>query len=76
MLFSACLAWHLGELAQKLPQAIGVIAWAFFAAQVAGFALSLIYFGIGPAIFSVVLIICLGWAAWLVRADPPSQLSS
>jgi hypothetical protein len=70
MILSAFLSWHLGELAQKLPQAIGVLAWAFFAAQVAGFALSLIYFSVGPAMFSVVLMICLGWAAWLVRAPP------
>lgn len=76
MLLSACLAWHLGELAQKIPQSIGVLGWAFFAAQVASLALSLIYFGIGPAIFSVLLIVCLGWAAWLVRAAPTSQRSS
>jgi len=70
MILSAFLAWHLGELAQRLPRSIGVIAWAFFATQVVGLALSLIYFGAGPAMFSAVLIICLGWAAWLVRLVP------
>jgi hypothetical protein len=70
LVFSAFLAWHLGELARKMPQAIGAIGWMFFAVQVAGVALSLIYFSAIPAILSAVLTICVGWAAWLVTARP------
>jgi hypothetical protein len=66
MLFSAFLAWHLGGLAEKLPQAIGALGWVFCAVQVAGLVLSLIYFSLAPAAFSAIVVICLGWAAWLV----------
>jgi hypothetical protein len=70
MLLSGYLAWHLGQLSRALPQAIGVLSWVFAAAQVAGLALSVRYFGVPPAAFSAVLVITLGWAAWLVSAEP------
>lgn len=66
MLFSAFLAWHLGGLAEKLPQAIGALGWIFCAVQIAGLVLSVIYFSAAPATFSALLALCLGWAAWLV----------
>src|SRR5262245_35327708 len=34
MLFCAFLAWHLGSLARRQPQAIGGLAWVFAAVQV------------------------------------------
>ena len=65
LFFSAFLAWHLGGLAQNLPQAIGALGWLFFAVQLASLLLSWIYFSAPPAIFSAVVAICLGWAATL-----------
>jgi hypothetical protein len=65
MIFSAFLAWHLGELARKLPQAIGALGWAFFAAQILGVAISLKYFGTPQAMFSAMVTLCVGAAAWL-----------
>ncbi|MGB8472737.1 MAG: hypothetical protein WCE61_01480 [Candidatus Acidiferrum sp.] len=67
MLFSAFLAWHLGQLARSAPAAIGALGWVFFAVQVASIVLSLKYFGPPPAVFSAVAAIIVGWAAWLVR---------
>jgi hypothetical protein len=66
MLFMALLAWHLGTLARTAPQTIGVMGWAFFATQLAGLALSFKYFAAGPAAFSSVVAICVGWAAMKV----------
>jgi hypothetical protein len=65
MLFSAFLAWHLGELARTVPQAIGALGWVFFVVQLAGLALSLKYFGGPPATFSALAALCVGAAAWL-----------
>jgi hypothetical protein len=67
LLFSAFLAWHLGDLARVNPQAIGVLGWAFFAVQLAILALSWIHFFAAPVAFSALVAVCLGWAAWLVR---------
>jgi hypothetical protein len=68
MIFSAFLAWHLGELARYAPSAIGALGWVFFAVQLAGLVFSLRYFGPPPAVLSALVAIDLGWAAWLVRA--------
>lgn len=65
LVFSAFLAWHLGELARKLPQAIGALGWLFFLVQIAGIAISLKYFGATQAIFSALVALCVGSAAWL-----------
>ena len=67
LLFSAFLAWHLGGLAARDPQAIGALGLAFFAVQVVSLILSCIYFSAVPAVFSALLAACLGWAAFLVR---------
>jgi hypothetical protein len=64
LLFSAFLAWHLGGLATREPQAIGGLGWAFFAVQVASLALSWIYFSVPPAVFSGIVAACVGWAAF------------
>jgi hypothetical protein len=66
MIFSAFLAWHLGELARRLPQAIGALGWILCAVQLSGLVFSLKYFGTPPAVFSALAAICLGRAAWLV----------
>ncbi|HEU4413413.1 MAG TPA: hypothetical protein VFT65_01425 [Candidatus Angelobacter sp.] len=66
LLFAAFLAWQLGALARSNPQSIVALAWVFFALQVAGIVLSKVYFIPPPVIFSTLISICTGWAAWLV----------
>jgi hypothetical protein len=68
LLFSAFLAWHLGDLARSNPSAIGALAWVFVAAQVASLVLSWRYFLLPPVILSALVAACLAWAGWLVRA--------
>ena len=72
LLFAACLAWHLGNLARTSPQAIGALGWVFCIAQVLGMVLSWIYFSPPPVVFSAVIALCLGWATWLTRAKAQS----
>jgi len=67
LLFSAFLAWHLGSLAASQPKAIGILAWAFVAVQLASLVLSVLYFFLVPAVLSAVVVICLLWAAWQLR---------
>lgn len=66
LLFAAFLAWHLGAMAKSSPQAIGALGWVFFGLQIVGILLSWSYFVPPPTIFSAVLAILTGWAAWLV----------
>ena len=66
LIFSAFLAWHLGKLASKLPRAIGGLGWAFFAMQIARIAICLRYFGAPQAVFSTLVTLCVGAAAWFV----------
>jgi hypothetical protein len=73
MLLSAYLSWHLGQLSRALPQAIGALGWVFCAAQVAGLVITVHYFGVTQASFAGVLIVALGWAAWLTTADSRSD---
>jgi len=63
LLFSAVLAWHLGNVAATTPQAIGLLGGSFCATQVAGAVLCWRYFAPPPVILSVVIAVCLGWAA-------------
>ncbi len=67
LLFCAVLAWHLGALAASQPRAIGVMAWAFVLVQLVNLVLSVLYFFIVPATMSAAVLVCLVWAAWLVR---------
>ena len=67
LIFSAFLAWHLGDSARYDPSAIGALGWVFFAVQLASLVLSLKYFGPPPTALNALVAIILGWAAWLVR---------
>ena len=67
LLFSAFVAWYLGDLARKNPIAIGGLGWAVFMVQLANLALSWIYFFIAPVAVSALVAVCLGSAAWLVK---------
>jgi hypothetical protein len=64
MLLSAILAWTLGDLSRRSPEAIGTLAWSLAGAQVAGLVLALAYFSLAPALLSAVAAILLGVAAW------------
>ncbi len=64
LLFSAFLAWQLGNLAASNPHVIGATGWAFFAVQMIGLGLSFVYFAPVTAILSGIVALCLGLAAW------------
>ena len=64
LLFSAFLAWQLGNVAPAFPRPIASIAWGFFGVQLVSVALSWIYFLPPPVFLSVIVAVCLGWAAW------------
>jgi len=68
LLFLAFLAWHLGTMARNTPQAVGALGWVFFGLQLVGIVVSWRYLVPPPIIFSAVLAILTGWAAWLVNA--------
>lgn len=68
LLFCAVLAWYLGGLAVSQPRAIGYLAWAFVLVQLVNLVLSVLYFFIVPATMSAAVLVCLLWAAWLLRS--------
>jgi hypothetical protein len=67
LLFSAFLSWHLSALASRNPEAIGALGWVFFVVQIASLVLSWLFFFPITAVFSGLVALCLGWAAWLVK---------
>jgi hypothetical protein len=64
LLFAVMVARQMGNLSQSRPQEIQVLAWTFFACQVATAVLSWKYFFLPPTIFSILIAICVGLAAW------------
>jgi len=68
LLFLAFLSWQMGDMAKNTPQAIGALGWVFFGLQLVGIILGWRYLVPPPIIFSAVLAILTGWAAWLVKA--------
>jgi hypothetical protein len=67
LIFSALLSWHMGEIANSTPQAIGLLGWEFAALQAATLVLSWIYFFPLTAIFSAVVFGLVAAAAWQVK---------
>ena len=67
MLFAAFLAWQLGALAKRDPAAVGPLAIAFCAMQVAQLIVCLVYFFTAPIIFEGAIALALALAAWRVR---------
>lgn len=65
MLFWAYLSWHLGEISRATPHAVGMLGWAFFAVQLVGAALALVYFGPPAMALSGLVAALVGIAAWL-----------
>jgi hypothetical protein len=45
-----------------------MLGWAFAVVQAVCVVLSVMYFFVVPALLSGLVVICLGWAAWLARA--------
>ena len=68
LLFAAFLAWHMGMVARATPQALGALAWVFFALNLISAALSWRYFLLPPLVLSVLIAVGTGWAAVLARA--------
>jgi hypothetical protein len=66
LLFAACLAWYLGDMARANPHAIVSLGWVFFALHVVSLVLCWIYFLPPPVVLSGLTAIATGWAAWLV----------
>ena len=67
LLFWAFLSWHLGDLARSAPGAIGALSWAFFAVQLAGVVLSVLYFHLPAIVLSGLFALTTGLAAWLAN---------
>jgi len=67
LLFSALLAWQLGNIAVSSPRTIRVIGWAFLVVQLVILGLSVVYFPPEPAILSAIIVLCLGLAVWFSR---------
>jgi hypothetical protein len=67
LVFAAMVAWRLATLADVDPRAIGAVGWALCAVMIAGLILCWLYFNLVAVAFSVILTLCLGWAAWLVQ---------
>jgi hypothetical protein len=74
-LFAAFLAWHLGELARKLPAAAGSLPSVFFFLQLVSLALTWKYFPPPPIIFSALTTLCAGAAAFLMRSASSTPAS-
>ena len=65
MLFEAFLAWHLGSMASRGAAGLKTLGWAFFAWQIPGLILSLLYFGIPPTVLSALAAALIATATWL-----------
>jgi hypothetical protein len=76
LLFLAFLAWHLGSVAAKTPEAIGALGWIFCALHLATLIVAAIYIAAVPAASAGVVGVCLGLAAWRVRAARPGSATA
>jgi hypothetical protein len=66
LVFSAFLAWWLGQVARTQPKTTVPMTWAFAATQAVGVVLSVLYFSLLPALFSASAAAGLIWAACLL----------
>lgn len=65
MAFQAFFAWHLGSMASRGAADVKTLGWAFFAWQIPGLILSLLYFGIPPTVLSTLVAALIAAAAWI-----------
>jgi len=70
VLFAAYLAWHLGTLARRTPQAIGTVGWVLFAYLVVGVYISWIFFSGFVLLLTAAIAACVGWATWVSTREP------
>jgi hypothetical protein len=68
VLFAAYLAWHLGTLARRTPQAIGAMGWVLFAYLLVGVYISWIFFSGFVLLLTAAIAACIGWATGLITA--------
>src|ERR1700719_3589137 len=74
VLFAAYLAWHLGNLVRRTPQAIGAVGWVLFAYLLIGVYISWIFFSGFVLLLSAGIAICVGSASGLATtADRETQ---
>ena len=73
VVFAGYLAWHLGTLARRTPQAIGAVGWVLFAYLLVGVYISWIFFSGFVVLLSVAIAICIGWASGLATAERGTQ---
>ena len=64
LLFATLLTWQLGGLSQDTLKSMPLVTWGLFACFAAVTFLSWRYFFLAPVIFSAVITLCLGLAAW------------
>jgi len=75
LLFLAFLAWHLGSVAARTPDAIGALGWVLCAAKVATLVVAWVYIAAAPAISSALVALLLGLAAWKTRPAKAGAVS-
>jgi hypothetical protein len=73
VLFAAYLAWHLGTLARRTPQAIGAVGWILFVYSLIGIYISWIAFSGFVVLLSAAIAICIGSASGLTAANRETQ---
>jgi hypothetical protein len=66
MLFSAFLAWHLGNASSLRSRSVATLAWVFAALQIVCCLLGCLYFFLVPIVFSCVVAAGSILAAWLL----------
>lgn len=66
-LFAGLVAWQLGGLPGETLASLPLIRWGIVAAMAATGWLSWVYFFPAPLLFSVIITLCLGLAAWRGR---------
>ena len=63
LLFSATVAWQLGNVAPEQWSSVAVIAWALVLSQLATSILSFQYFFAAPGVFALLAALCIAWGA-------------
>jgi len=69
MVFASIVAWQFGSLPSETLASMRVSTWGFVVCFIVVAYLSWRYFFIIPVVFSVVILFCLGGAAWLSRSQ-------
>ena len=68
LLFTALVAWQLGELVKTQPASVAVLAWGLCAVHVLSVVLSSVYISAVPAVFSGVTAALVAGGAWRARS--------